>query len=416
MTTPHPPPPAALLDAPARDGRRALPLRAAIAIPARDEAARLPDCLRALARQRGRVAGPRNLADIAVLVLANNCRDDTAAVARALAPTLPFHLVVREAALPAALSHAGGARRAAMDAAAALLGAEVPAEAAALLSTDADGRAEPGWLAANLAALAAGADAVAGAIAPDPAEAARLPAALRRQEAREACYAALLDEMAALIDPDPHDPWPRHAAHSGASIALTLAAYRRVGGLPAVPVGEDRALFEALVRAEMRVRHCPAARVVVSCRLDGRAAGGMADTLRRRLAEADAAPLDAGLEPALDALLRLRCRRALRRLRAGMPRTGDPLRLALALGLQPALLADIARLPRFWQAWDALQAAAWPLQRRRLLRAGALGAEIGRATAILRALRSARAVLSPQRLPERRGAGPAGIAPPAPAA
>ena len=222
--------------------------------------------------------------------------------------------------------------------------------------------------------------------------------------------------MAALIDPDPHDPWPRHAAHSGASIALTLAAYRRVGGLPAVPVGEDRALFEALVRAEMRVRHCPAARVVVSCRLDGRAAGGMADTLRRRLAEADAAPLDAGLEPALDALLRLRCRRALRRLRAGMPRTGDPLRLALALGLQPALLADIARLPRFWQAWDALQTAAWPLQRRRLLRAGALGAEIGRATAILRALRSARAVLSPQRLPERRGAGPAGIVPPAPAA
>ncbi|MFZ4410132.1 MAG: glycosyltransferase [Paracraurococcus sp.] len=369
-------------------------LRAAIAIPARDEAARLPDCLRALAAQR-------HAAEAAVLVLANNCRDDTAAVAQAMASSLPFRLVVREAALPPALSHAGGARRAAMDAAADLLAAEA-GPCAALLSTDADGRAEPGWLAANLAALAAGADAVAGAIAPDPAEAALLPGALRRREAREARYAALLDEMASLVDPDPHDPWPRHAAHSGASIALTLSAYRRVGGLPAVPVGEDRALFEALLRAEMRVRHCPAARVIVSCRLDGRAAGGMADTLRRRLAEADAAPLDATLEPAVDALFRLRCRRALRRLHAGEPRAGDPLRLALALGLAPGVLADIAVLPRFWQAWEALERHALPLRRRRPLVLGELGGESLRAERILRALRGARALLSPA-----RAAGPA---------
>jgi hypothetical protein len=344
---------------------------------------------------------------VAVLVLANDCRDGTAQIARALAPALPYRLIVRETWLPPGLAHAGGARRTAMDAAAALL--DDPR--AALLSTDADGRAEPGWLAANLAALAAGADAVAGAIAPDPAEAALLPPALRRREAREARYAALLEEMASLVDPDLHDPWPRHAAHSGASIALTLDAYRRVGGLPPVPVGEDRALFTALIRAEMRVRHCPAARVIVSCRLEGRAAGGMADTLRRRLAEADAAPLDPGLEPAFDALLRLRCRRALRRLRAGDPRIGDPLRLTVALGMAPNELAGIVALPRFWQAWDALQEAAGPLRRRRTLCNGELTAEIGRAEIILRVLRGVRALLSPMR--ERHAAGPAGIALPA---
>lgn len=394
-------PPAPELPPPAAPTSPGTPrLCAVIAIPARDEAARLPACLAALAQQQ-------DLGGVAVLVLANNCRDDTAAIARALAPDLPFRLEVREASLPPALSHAGGARRAAMEAAAELLAAEADPRRAILLSTDADGRAEPGWLAANLAALAAGADAVAGAIAPDPAEAALLPAALRRQEAQEARYAALLDEMAALVDPDPHDPWPRHAAHSGASIALTLAAYRRVGGLPAVPVGEDRALFEALIRAEMRVRHCPAARVIVSCRLDGRAAGGMADTLRRRLAEADAAALDARLEPALDALLRLRCRRALRRLRAGRPRLGDPVRLALALGLAPAALAEIAQLSGFWSAWEALQARALPLRRPRLLRAGEVGAEIDRATTILGALRGARALVSPRRLPDARATGPA---------
>ncbi|WP_165982308.1 glycosyltransferase [Dankookia rubra] len=385
----------------APQGPRPPRLRAVIAIPARDEAARLPDCLSALARQQ-------DSGGLAVLVLANNCRDDTAAVARALAPGLPFRLEVREATLDSSLSHAGGARRAAMEAAADLLAAEADPRRAVLLSTDADGRAEPGWLDANLAALAAGADAVAGAIAADPAEAALLPPALRRQEAQEAHYAALLDEMAALVDPDPHDPWPRHAAHSGASIALTLAAYRRVGGPPAVPVGEDRALFEALIRADMRVRHCPAARVVVSCRLDGRAAGGMADTLRRRLAEAGAAPLDASLEPALNALLRLRCRRALRRLRAGQPRLGDPVRLALALGMAPSTLAEIVRLPRFWSAWEGLQARALPLRHRRPLRASAVGVEIDRATALLGGLRGARALVSPRRLPEGRAAGPAG--------
>src|SRR4051794_28546895 len=180
---------------------------AAIAVPARDEAVQLPGCLAALAMQRD-----VSLGGVAVLVLANNCRDGTAAAARALAPTLPYRLVVREASLPPALAHAGGARRAAMDAAAALLAAEAEPGRAALLSTDADARVAPGWLAATLAALAAGADAVAGAIAPDPAEAALLPPALRRQEAAETRYAALLDEMASLVDPDPHDPWPRHAA------------------------------------------------------------------------------------------------------------------------------------------------------------------------------------------------------------
>ena len=299
--------------------------RAAVAIPARDEAARLPACLRALARQRSGHGQAVEPSALAVLVFANNCADATAEVARDLAASLPFRLAVVEAVLPPGKSHAGGARRKAMDAAADMLGDP----RAALLSTDADGRAAPDWLAANLAALAAGADAVAGAFVPDPAEVSRLPPALRARERSEAAYAALLDELAWLVDPDPHDPWPRHSIHSGASLALTLGAYRRIGGLPAVPVGEDRALFKAVRRAGMRVRHCPAARVTVSCRLDGRAAGGMADTLRRRGLDGDA-PTDPRLEPMADAFWRFRCRRVFRRVQGGVARPGDLLRLGFA--------------------------------------------------------------------------------------
>lgn len=347
--------------------------RAIIAIPAHDEAARLPHCLGALAAQHqiGRFG------ETAVLVLANNCSDDTAGIARALAPGLPYPLLVQECRLPPTLAHAGGARRTAMDAAAALAGPR-----SILLCTDADARPEPGWLAANLAGLASGADAVAGTIRLDPAEAALLPLGLRRREALEARYAARLEALAARLDPLAHDPWPRHGTHSGASIALTLEAYRAIGGVPAVPVGEDRALFAALGRLDARIRHCPEARVIVSCRLEGRAVGGMAETMRRRLADPEA-PLDARLEAAVPALIRLRCRRVLRRLCSGEAPMRGARWLALALDIPPQALRAALEAPSFGLAWDALEAAA-PLLRRQPLRPAALPQEIARAEALLR--------------------------------
>lgn len=385
---------------------------AAVAIPARDEALCLPSCLEALARQRsghGRTVDPTAFA---VLVLANNCSDATARVAREAAPRLPFKLFVAEAVLPPGLAHAGGARRAAMDAAAAMLGGG----RAALLSTDADSRAAPDWLAANLAALAAGADAVAGAIEPDAAQFAALPPALRAREESETAYAALLDEMAWLIDPDPNDPWPRHGIHSGASMALTLGAYRRIGGLPAVPVGEDRALFDAVRRAGLLVRHCHAARVSVSCRLDGRAAGGMADTLLRRRMDA-AAPTDPRLEAAADAFWRFRCRRVFRRVQGGAARPGDLLRLAFGVHLPPRMVARIGRAPDFSSGWNALEVAS-PALTRHPVSASALAREAERAELILRVVRGVSAAASTvaARPPGMTATGRAGSARTAPAA
>ena len=59
-------------------------------------------------------------------------------------------------------------------------------------------------------------------------------------------YDWLLAELLARIDLEMHDPWPRHRIASGASLAVTLAAYRRIGGLPPIPTGEDRALAEKI--------------------------------------------------------------------------------------------------------------------------------------------------------------------------
>jgi GT2 family glycosyltransferase len=217
-------------------------------------------------------------ADLTVLVLVNNSTDDSTTIARRFAASSRARVLVEDIALPDPDANAGGARRIAIQKAADIAGA-----GGIVLTTDADGRVAPNWLRENLRAIDAGADAVAGRAIIDPVEEALIPAALIEADARECKYAALLDEIVAQLDPDPADPWPRHDEHSGASIAVTVGAMRRAGGIPCLAMGEDRAFFRALRRIDAKIRHSPDVQVVVSGRTEGRAKGGMADTIRRRM-------------------------------------------------------------------------------------------------------------------------------------
>src|SRR6185437_9299152 len=104
-----------------------------------------------------------------------------------------------------------------------------------LLTTDADGRVAPDWIAANLAAIRDGAEAVAGRAEIDPVEAKAIPAHLHADDALECAYADRLDEIDWLVDPDRRpagagtaSPAPRRAAP-----ALACRAGRR--GPPAEP-------------------------------------------------------------------------------------------------------------------------------------------------------------------------------------
>jgi len=309
-----------------------------IAIPAQDEATLLPRCLAALAAQQD--ASP-----FAVLVLANNCTDGTAEVARRLVPTLPFALHVAEVALPPPLAHAGHARALAMAQALQLLDAR-----GLLAGTDADAAPAPGWAAGLLRHHAAGADAVAGAALMDLPCAAALPPALHARARAEARLAQLLDRIASVLDPLPWDPWPRHTGHSGANFAVSRAAYAACGGVPAVPSAEDRLLFARLDAAGARIRHAPDCVVHVSARLEGRARGGMADTLRRR-GEAGDDLCDPSIEPVARALRRHRLRHALRE---GVEVERLAGRLGLARQEAVALTAELAAE----QGWARLAAAA----------------------------------------------------------
>jgi hypothetical protein len=198
----------------------------------------------------------------------------------------------------------------------------------------------------------------------DPLEALLIPRHLHEDDAREVAYGRLLDEIASMILPDPADPWPRHTEDSGASIAIRTSMLRRVGGMPCLPSGEDRALIGRLRLIDARVRHDPRISVVVSGRIEGRAQGGMADTMRRRIVQQDEF-VDDRIEPAWAAFYRLRMRRQIHLLW----RTPTDVRLyqlARLLAIAPKVLMEAVSTPFFGLAWSRIERASPLLSQRRV--------------------------------------------------
>ena len=331
--------------------------RIVVAIPVKDEAALIGHCLRALALQEG-------AAKADILLLVNNSTDNTASIARALRPTLPCGIHILEHVFAPAQANAGHARRLAMSKAAMLTD-----PGGIVMTTDADGCVAPDWLEANLAALRGGADVVCGRAVIDPVDALRIPGHLHQDDEQEVHYATLLDRIACLLDPDPFDPWSRHAEESGASIAVRRDTFLAAGGVPAVRSGEDRALIDALRRVDARIRHDPEVIVTVSGRTQGRAAGGMADTIRRRIKCQDSM-LDSALEPASHRIRRLVARRLLRAAWSTPDERHDHLdHLSKQLALPYEQLEGWLALPFFGTAWALAEAASPKLKRELVPRA-----------------------------------------------
>ncbi len=264
--------------------------RTSIIIPARDEAGNLDDTLRAAINQidlNKRRLDPRTFE---ILVLANNCTDESAAVARRWsrrANLPPVHIA--EINLPESEAHVGRARRILMDEALRRLRGRRAENDGVIASTDADTRVAPDWIAATLYEIDSGAEAVGGRILIKKDRIGDTSAA-RRYYLRDAAFYLLITELEHLLDPQPHDPFPRHHHHFGASFAVTAETYERSGGLPPLPQLEDVAFFDLLQQIDARFRHSPLVRVETSARHTGRVAVGLSQQLNKwaRLAENDA--------------------------------------------------------------------------------------------------------------------------------
>lgn len=220
---------------------------AVVVIPARDEEERIGACLSALAVQAGVAPG-----DLQVVVVLDGCQDGTAQAVEAARRAHPWLAIT---VLETEGIGAGLARREGM-----LVARQRAPQM--LCSTDADTVVARDWVAAQLAAVRGGAGAVAGRVELDAVEAAELhPDVLAARAA---------DGRRRLAHVRTRTPDAEHGQFSAASLALTCAAHDMVGGIPALPAGEDDALERALVASGVRVAYPRGVRVTTSARAGGR--------------------------------------------------------------------------------------------------------------------------------------------------
>lgn len=232
----------------------------AVLIPAHNEEGLLPRALAAVNVAARHPALAR--VHVVTIVAADACVDATAEVARGAGASV-LHL---------GSQNPGRARAAAARHAMVTLAA--PNAVTWLASTDADSTVPPDWLAFQLDRARAGWEAVVGTVSVT-----RWPSVPELADRHHQLYNA--------SRPTCGKPWHHPHVH-GANLGVAADAYRNVGGFPALPVGEDRALVSALARGGHRVLRTSGCPVETSSRLRPRAVGGFGDQLARLATEAGA--------------------------------------------------------------------------------------------------------------------------------
>ena len=256
-------------------------LRACVILPARNEEDLLPSALQALAEQKKVDGEPLPNDQYEVILLVNNSTDRTREIAQSfhrLCPSFRLHVVNRD--LDRSHAHIGYVRRLLMDEACRRL-EHVTRFGGLILSTDSDTRVAPNWICRNSEAIAMGVEAVGGRIVVLPGEQEALDFATRKIYRYDHLYRRLICWLEHQCDPEPHDPWPRHYQHFGASLAITPRAYRAAGRMPPRRYLEDVAFYDALIRRDLPIRHSNVVRVFTSARLNGRTRFGLSRQLKQ---------------------------------------------------------------------------------------------------------------------------------------
>jgi hypothetical protein len=219
-----------------------------VVVPAADERDLVGGCLHALDRAREHLVRRRQQVNTRVVVVLDDCRDDTAAVVGRHRGT---------ESLAVAFRCVGAARAAGV----AHLLRTAPARLGDvwLASTDADSQVPVDWLSGMLEFAERGAHLVLGTVLPGP--------GLRPADAR-----SWLDRHVLRED---------HPHIHGANLGIRADAYGALGGWPAIDTGEDVALVRrAASTGHLQIARTAAYPVRTSARSTGRAPRGFSSYLR----------------------------------------------------------------------------------------------------------------------------------------
>lgn len=213
-------------------------------IPAHNEEASLPRCLRAVLTSAACLPVP-----VHVVVVLDNCDDASVTLAGDYGPDV--HFVEVDA------GNVGVARAAGFSYAASLCG-----ENAWYATTDADTRVDPDWLIKQVSAAEdESADMVLGVV-------------------RIADWRALPTRVLRRYLRGYHQGTGEHPHVHGANMGFRADAYWRVGGFRGLPTDEDVELVARFTDAGLTIRRDGGLSVATSARRQGRAPGGFAAHLR----------------------------------------------------------------------------------------------------------------------------------------
>lgn len=249
-----------------------------VTIPAKNEQRSIGETLSALFGQIGFSGDPLPTGEFEIILLADGCTDETADIARSLGIGSPFPLHVIETDPEERSSGVGAARRMLMDMAAEMLASGSSSDAL-IATTDADTKVAPDWVVQTRAALTPEVAAVAGLVEVDFKSAEPGDPAIASYQQRYETYERMRCELAARLEPIPHEPGSRHSINTGASFAVRADVYRKTGRMPALRTGEDIAFYRKLLTDGHLVRHSRDVKVHTSGRETGRVSGGLADAL-----------------------------------------------------------------------------------------------------------------------------------------
>ncbi|QKZ13971.1 glycosyltransferase [Spirosoma sp. KUDC1026] len=362
LLIPIPPIPSLVFDefSPAPD------LRISVVVPVRNEATHLVQVLDALRQQQNEQGSPLSPTRYEVLLLTNNCTDNSRELARYYQQQFPsFRLLLADICLPAPHANIGTVRRLLMNEAYRRLMSTGHTDGI-IASTDGDTLVDRQWINQIIREIDRGNDAVGGRILTQTND-----SPVRLNYLRDVTYRTLVAQVEAILDPLAHDPWPRHFQHFGANLAVTCTMYEKAGRLPLVPHLEDEAFYRALLRLDAKIRKSPLVRVVTSMRMQGRATVGFSEQLRywdtlNREGNCQLA------EPAEAVLIRLRNRHRLRRCWQADPAI-DPTILLRTVATELTLPLEwlwstMRQSVYFGQLWEQVEArlangrwaATWP--------------------------------------------------------
>ncbi len=249
-------------------------LKISVVIPVKDEAESIGDCLDALRTQRHKNGIPFFTESYEILVLTNNCQDDSYDVVKeyqARYPALP--LQVENIYFSTDRANIGTARRFLMDMAFDRF-SSLEKSRGIIASTDGDTRVDQCWLSEIVNEIEAGCDVVGGEIITEIVE-----SSLKRYHLQDIRYHNLIAQLEDSIDPQPHNPWPSHFQCFGASLAVTCDLYEKAGRLPSMPFLEDVAFYKALESKDAKIRKSCSVKVYTSSRTTGRVERGLSQQL-----------------------------------------------------------------------------------------------------------------------------------------